>query len=82
MNYVSNPPKLKESLEHMFVSSGASNSQANEYANEIINKSRNIINNNYNKIVEKNPNITKEESIIISSSYTCELNNKNFSPYR
>ena len=81
MNYASNPPELKEALEDMFVSSEASNYQANEYANEIINKSKYIISNIYNKKIESNPNITKEESIIISS-YTCELNKSNFNPYR
>ena len=62
--YLSNPPTLIEALEQVFKFAKIENS--NNLIKEEIGKSKNRIENNFDKIKKNNPEITKEESIIIS----------------
>ena len=81
LNYIVNPPNLKDALNQMLISTGLSLDKVNIISEDIIFKSKMIIEKNLEKIKEKYKNITKEEAIIISS-YTCEAKDKNYSPYR
>ena len=65
----------------MLISTGLHLDKVNIISEDIIFKSKMIIEKNIEKIKEKYKNITKEEAMIISS-YTCEAKDKNYSPYR
>ena len=80
-NYEINPPNIKEALNQMFASSGASEIIIEELIEDIISKSEKTIKRNLKKIKEKYPEITEDDSLTISS-YTCESKDSNFSPYR
>ena len=79
--YYQKPPTLREALDQMFTSKGADHNYSNTLIENILNKVKNIINNNFNKIQSKYPQITKEDAEIIST-YTCEALNNSYSPYR
>ena len=52
-----------------------------ELTNDILNKCKKVINNNYDNIKNKNKNLSKEDSEIICA-YTCESLNNDYSPYK
>ena len=72
---------LTESLTQMFTSSGVDKNKINDLINDLIQKCKNKIELNFDKIKEKYPSISKNEAIIISS-YTCEAKDKDYSPYK
>ena len=74
-------PSLTEALNHMFKSSGKSIYEANILTQDILFKTKNIIDVNFSKISEKYPNISKDDAQIISS-YTCESKDISYSPYK
>ena len=80
-DYVDNPPSLKESLNQIFISGGVTEKDVNTYIDDIISKVNKLYENRKTKIKEKYPNITIDDSLIISS-YTCEAMNSEFSPYK
>ena len=75
-----NPPTLKESLLQLFSSSGLTNDKVEEFSENIIFKSKKKVEENLSKINEKYPKIQFDEAVIISS-YTCEAEDRSFSPY-
>ena len=72
---------LTEALTQMFTSSGVDKNKINDLINDLIQKCKNKIESNFNKIKEKYPSISKDDAIIISS-YTCEAQNNDYSPYK
>ena len=80
-DYYYENPTLSDSLKQLFINSGAKEELSNDLIKDIISKTEIVINNNWNKIKEKYPSITKEDSKIICS-YTCESKDKNYSPYK
>ena len=65
----------------MYINSGANEELSNDLIKDIISKTEQIINKNWNQISNKYSKITKEDSKIISS-YTCESKGKKYIPYR
>ena len=76
LNYIVNPPNLKDALNQMIMSSWLSLDEINIISEDIILKSKMTIEKNLARIIEKYKNIIKEEAIIISS-YRCEAEDKN-----
>ena len=72
---------LTEALTQMYTSSGVDNNTINDLIAELIQDCKNKIESNFNKIKEKYPSISKDDAIIISS-YTCEAQNNDYSPYK
>ena len=72
---------LTEALTQMYTSSGVDNNRINDLIAELIQECKNKIESNFNKIKEKYPSISKDDAIIISS-YTCEAQNSDYSPYK
>ena len=70
--YLDKCPTLKESLQQLFTSAGASEEKCEALMKIIFNQINKHIDKNLVKIKEKYPNITLEEAEIISS-YTCEI---------
>jgi len=81
LEYVFNPPTLKESLLQLFNSSGIKGNKADDYITDIISKSENKIKENFNEIKQKYPSLNFNDAVIISS-YTCETEDEDFSPYK
>ena len=81
IEYIGNPPNLSDALKQMFINSGLTEENSNEYIKDIISKTQEIINKNLEAIKAKYPTITIEDIQIISS-YTCEAKDKNFNPYK
>ena len=79
--YKKEKPSLREALLQMFNSCHISEKEAEEYTNDIICKTKNIVSKNISEIKNKYPNIGKHDALIISS-YTCESKNEIFSPYK
>ena len=78
--YIDNPPKLKEALIEMYSIINISIKKRNALVENILTKSKEIIDKNFKIIKEKYPFITFDDSLIISS-YTyinCEYN---YSPF-
>ena len=74
-------PTLSEALSQMFISSGADMKKANGLIKDILSKCKETIDDNLEKIKEKNDKITKEDAYIICS-YTCETEEGEYNPYR
>ena len=74
-------PSLNDALNEMFISTGIPSQKAYEFTKEIMLKSSEIIKYNFDLINQKYPIILEEEAKIISS-YTCELTNPYYSPYK
>ena len=74
-------PSLSEALNQMFKSNIIDNIKVNELTNDILDKCKTKINQNFEAIRNKYNTITKEDAYIICS-YTCESKDENFSPYR
>jgi len=83
IQYVDNPPSIKESLRQIFISGGVSDNEVEEYINHMIKKVNKFLNEKerVSKIKDKYPNITHEDSVIITT-YTCEALNSEYSPYK
>ena len=77
IQYYTETPTLSDALKQMFINSGANEELSNDLIKDIISKTEQIINKNWNQISNK----SKEDSKIISS-YTCESKDKKYSPYR
>ena len=72
--------ELKEALEEMYSSTNISKDKVKALTNDILYKSFEIVQNNYDLIKEKYPLLTLEETQIISS-YNCISYAPNFNPY-
>ena len=72
---------LTEALTQMYQSSGVDNNRINDLIAKLIQDCKNKVESNFNKIKEKYPSITKDDAIIISS-YTCEAQISDYSPYK
>lgn len=72
---------LSEALEQLFTSSNVEQNKINNFITKILKECEDKINTNADKIKEKYPSITKEDALIISS-YTCEAEDSDFSPYK
>ena len=81
IEYVNNPPSLKEALNQIFISGGVPEKEVNDYIKDITDKIEKIIKDRESKIKEKYPDISHNDSLIISS-YTQEAKNSEYSPYR
>ena len=79
--YSQKPISLTEALTQMFISSNLEQNKINNFIINIIKQCKDLIQKNFDKIKEKYPSITQEDSIIISS-YTCETIDRAFSPYK
>ena len=80
-NYEKNPPSLSEALAQMFKSSNLDSKKINEFVEDILNKCKGIIEQNFDLIKKEYKNITKEDAYIICS-YTCESEDRTYSPFR
>ena len=60
-------PSLSEALNQMFKSANIDDLKVNELTNDILNKSKNAIDANFNQIKEKYDRISKEDAYIICS---------------
>ena len=74
-------PTLREALMQMFKSNGANLLKSNNLIKEILTKITSHLDINFKEIRKKYPKITLEEAQIISS-YTCELSDNCFNPYK
>ena len=72
---------LSEALIQLFTSCNVEQSKINIFITKILEECEDKIKTNSDKIKEKYPSITKEDALIISS-YTCEAENTEFSPYK
>ena len=81
LEYIDNPPPLKEALKQIFIAGGVRENEVNDYVNDITTKVNILYEKRKLIIKEKYPNISFEDSLIICS-YTCEAINQEFSPYR
>ena len=81
INYESNLPTLEEALTQMFKSEGLKDEKVSKFTEDILNKSKEHVDSNFNEIKNKYNYITKEDAYIICS-YTCECEDKKYSPYR
>ncbi len=72
---------LSEALIQLFTSSNVEQSKINIFITKILEECEDKIKTNSDKIKEKYPSIIKEDALIISS-YTCEAENTEFSPYK
>ena len=79
--YKSQSITLTEALIHMYTSSGVEKNKMNVLITDLIKDCKNKIELNLDKIKEKYPSITEDEAIIISS-YTCEAEDNDYSPYK
>ena len=60
--YENKIPTLSEALSQMFISSGADMKKADGLKKDILSKCKETIDNNFEKIKEKNDKITKEDA--------------------
>ena len=79
--YKNQKPSLSDALEQMFLSAGANKNKSYDLTKDILLKCESKINDNFDEIIKKYPNIIKNDAYIICS-YTCESKDKKFSPYR
>ena len=79
--YEKKPPSLSEALTQMFKSADLSKKKIDELTEDIITKCKATIDNIFDKIKQKYENITIEDAYIICS-YTCESEERAYSPYR
>ena len=81
LDYVIDPPNLREALKQMFISAGADKNEIKDLIEDIESKCEQKLGETFEEIKKKYPNITKDDALIISS-YTCESKDKEYSPYR
>ena len=74
LDYVKNPPSLKEALNQIFISGGVPEKELKEYIDDLIDKANQFITEKQRKakIKEKYPNMSENDSLIICS-YTFPL---------
>ena len=80
-DYENNPPSLEEALYQMFTSSNLDDKTSKKFTKNILNNCKIDIDKKFTEIKKKYQNITKEDAYIICS-YTCESEDRNYSPYR
>ena len=80
-NYEKNPPSLSEALTQMFKSSNLDSEKISQLTEDILTKCKTRIDPDFDTIKKKYENITKEDAYIICS-YTCESEDRAYSPYR
>ena len=80
-NYENNPLSLSEALIQMFESCKLDNNEVKELTEDILNKSKESIDSNFDAIKKKYNNITKEDTYTIIS-YTYESKEREYSPFR
>ena len=81
LDFIKEPPNIEEALRQMFSSYKASTEKINDLVKDILKKSKNTIEKNFDLIREEYPTISKDDAIIISS-YTCESKEDNYNPYK
>ena len=74
-------PSLSDALNQMFSNSKLKKDKIEKLTEDIINKCKTKIDPDFNTLKKKYENITKEDAYIICS-YTCESEDRNYSPYR
>ena len=79
--YLIQKPNLKTSLYDMYILSKTTKEKAIDLTNDILDKCKKKVDENWSKINDKYPNISLEDAYIISS-YTCESKDDNYSPYK
>ena len=79
--YINDKPSLEDALTQMFLSSGLLKHKSEELINLIKSKVDKHLKANFGKIQKKYKKITYEDAQIISS-YTCELSNYDYNPYK
>ena len=80
-DYDKNQPTLQDALNQMYKTLNLDNNKVNELTKEILSRCREKIDPKYNEIKNKYKNISKEDAYIICS-YTCETEERQYSPYR
>ena len=81
INFDKKTPSLSEALTQMFESSELDKKKVKELTTDIIKKCKIRINPVFDSIEKKYKNITKEDAYIICS-YSCEAEDRAYSPYR
>ena len=80
--YINESPDLKSALNYIYSQLNLSEEYKNSLVNDIMNRCNGQMEEKFNEIHEKYPNISLEESKIITS-YTCESSiDPEYSPYR
>ena len=80
-DFLKNPPSLDESLEQIFISGGLESEKINQFIKQLREDCEERLKVTWKEIKEKNPSLTYEQAIIISS-YTCEAIDSRYSPYK
>ena len=80
-DFTINPPTLDESLEQIFISGGLDEGKINLFIKQLRKDCEDRLKDTWKEIKEKNPSLTYEQAIIISS-YTCEAIDRRYSPFR
>lgn len=80
LDFPNNPPSFEESLFQLYNSSEITGDKANELIKYIKSKSEGKVNEKLSDIKEKYPSLDFYNAVIISS-YTCEAEDHNYSPY-
>ena len=78
--YINKPPSLDKALDQLLESQGLDGNGIKNYKEEILNKCKKLYDENHLKIEKEYPKI-KEEEFNIICSYTCQTEEKDFSPY-
>ena len=81
IEYINKPPTIEEALNQIFISGGVPDNKLNDYVKDIKTKINKFIEDRESQIKEKYPNLSHNDSLIISS-YTCEAINDDYSPYK
>ena len=82
-NYRKNPPSLQDALYELFLNAGSSKQEAQEIYDHLYLMCDKTVNQNWNSIKMYHPEISKEESLVISSyTYEPKPMYKKYGPYR
>ena len=74
------PPSLSAALYELFLSTGINSQIAEKFTNEILSKSKAILESNKELLIQQYPTLSEKESLIIAS-YTCEFEDPNYRNY-
>ena len=80
-DYEKNPPSLKEALNQMFISLDLEKEKVNQLTEDILNKCKERIDQDFVDIIKKYDKISKEDAYIICT-YTCESIERKYNPYK
>ena len=80
-DFMKNSPSLDESLEQIFISGGLESEKIEQFIKQLREDCEERLKVTWKEIKEKNPLLTYEQAIIISS-YTCEAIDSRYSPYK